>query len=118
MITRRDFLRGMAALFAAPVVAKLDLLEAQEHIDYLGSLDGVRIVSMGKKMVKSGDAEYPVLVYHLRKGAYESYMEVDKQLVDLSGDPEQFIRAELKHGAWGINEAIKQGLRPTHRALR
>jgi hypothetical protein len=106
MITRRDFIKGMAVLFSSPAIAKLDILEAKEHIEYLGKINGVMIDSLGKRIARNADgSEYPVLVYHLKRGDIEAYAEIDKQLMDFSGDPEGFIRIELEWKSMEVNEA-------------
>lgn len=110
MITRRDFIKGIGAILAAPLAMKLDLLEARQHCEYFGTIDGVRIESMGKVTVRDGDgAEYTALRYYLRKGSDESYCDVDEALVKHTGNPDLFIHMELQVFAEGINESFRQG---------
>jgi hypothetical protein len=61
---------------------------------------------LGKRIITDVEGnEYQALVYHLKRGKYESYVEIDKALADFAPDPEQFIRRELEMCAEGINHA-------------
>lgn len=108
MIKRREFLKGLAVMIAAPIVMKTEVLtglysviphaEALEHFNGFELGKDIELIELG--VSRAGiDREYEVLVYQLKKkcrgGDLEAYCEIDKALIDMVPNPRDFIRSEL-----------------------
>ena len=116
---RREFLKGLAVMIAAPTLMKTEAFaglygvipraKALEHFNEFKLGRDIELTELGVNYVKDNDDRiYEVLSYQLKKKCrgrdLEAHCEIDKALIDIAPNPQYFIRDELMN----LVEAMRQ----------
>lgn len=101
-INRRSFIKGLASIVVFPSIVSNPFLSGLGFKPKVikNEFEGINISYLGEKFLNDSRKNiYPVYAYKLNKGELETYVFIDKELMDASPNKQEYIINELEYRA-------------------